>query len=559
MAGPWEKYGPTPAPTGRMPGFYRDANGRTTIEASPTSQVGRQQSLKPWERFGENDQQRQIRTFSSGSPAQARRAIANAEASYSASLDRLGVTGQARDRAMTRFRTDPRMNTLRKTAGMPELYTRRDEVRETARRVVREQRNGGTTGFTTALGAGIRRGLFGIPERVAAAGLYYTGQGGNSYDETLDFVRDKTDAELEQSTPGNIIGQVTAGLGGGGVVANTIRRVAVRGAAAATPWIARSGNFLQRMITLNKGERVANTAKVAASGAGYGTAQAVGEGSDPATGALYGAVGGTLLHGGVKIAQVLTRPVRDVLRLTRADAVLSRLTGSSASEIAERAARYREATGAEPTVFELLPLADRNRILKQGIVGRDPIVEQASRAIRQRAENLGPEMGNRAREIVAPQRDFIEGEIGDDLARARGGTPDPADPALVTRAARSPTDMLELRGTEGRAIMAPHENTPIAGQLDELFPSVPAPNGNGARLATDPEVSTVIRSAAGRCAPAGARRPDYGGRYHRHDFDASRRFGEGRNRRPHSRARDQSPRRRARRRRRPRPAPQRAK
>lgn len=510
MAGPWEKYGgqsggttTRTVPAARMREIIADVQaGRPTKPRKPTpTPTPAPAPSGPWQRYGgnrpaETDQQRQIRKFSTGTAEQARAGIAAAEASFAASLDRRGITGRARDAAMTRFRTDPRMNALRKRAGMPEFYTRRDEVRETARRVVREQQNGGTTGFTTALKAGITRGLFGIPERIAAAGLYYTGQGGNSYNETLDFVRDKTDAELEQSTGGNVIGQIMGGFSGGGVVGNTIKRVAVRGAASASPLVARAGNFLENLITLKKGQRVANAGRVALSGAGYGTAQAVGEGSDPVAGAGYGAAGGTLLHGGLKAAQVLTRPVRDVLRMTRADAVLSRLTGSNADEIAARAARYREATGAEPTVFELLPLADRNKLLKQGIVGRDAVVEQASTAIRRRAENLGPEMSARAQEIVGPQRQFIERGIEGDLTRARGGAPDPADPALVTRAARSPTDMLELRGEEGRAIMAPFENTRVVDSLDELFPSVPAPTGN-ARIATDPEVSTVIRSAAG--------------------------------------------------------------
>lgn len=447
-----------------------------------------------------NVRDRQQRKFGNYNQTQAQTAIATAEKSFMTSMQKKGIRGQALDTALTRFRTDPRMNALRKSAGLPEQYTRRELVRETARRVVRErQESGSSPKWATALGAGVRRSLFGIPERLAAAGLYYTGQGGNDYNETLDFVRDKTDAELAQSTGGNIIGQVGGSLVGGGAVASGIRQVGARAAASGAPIVSRAGNYLQNLITLRKGQTVRNAGKIIGSGAGYGTAQAVGEGSDPVKGAAYGAAGGAAIGGALKLGQVVTRPLRDVLRLTNADRVLARLTSSTRDEISERAAAYREATGAEPTLFEMLPLADRNKILKQGIVGRDAIVERASGAIRQRADNLGPEMSRRTQEILEPRREAIEAGIADDLARARGGTLDPADPALAGAAARSPTDLLALRGEEARAIMAPHENVPVVSQLDELFPSAPATGADGTtgRIATDPEVSAVIRSAAG--------------------------------------------------------------
>jgi hypothetical protein len=100
-------------------------------------------------------------------------------------------------------------------------------------------------------------------------------------------------------------------------------------------------------------------------GAAAGGAQATGEGSDPLTGAAVGAAAVPAVIGGFKAAQVLTRPFRDVLRLSSADRILSRLTTATRDALETRAARYRADTGAEPTLFELLPLADRNKILKQ--------------------------------------------------------------------------------------------------------------------------------------------------------------------------------------------------
>jgi hypothetical protein len=475
MAGPWEKYGNSPTPTPATPPWKKYAGGQEQ----------------------ETDAQRQLRKFSQrGDPNRARNALATAEQAFAAQLDKRNIQGSARDAAFARFRSDPRWKALRQSAGLPPVFTRREQIQDVARRTVAREVATPAGKFGTALKAGITRGLFGIPERLAAAGLYYSGQGGNDYNETLDLVRARTDEELRQSTGGNIIGQVLGSFGGGGVVGNTLKRVAVRGAASTSPMVARGANFLQNLVTLKKGQRAANAGRIVLAGGAGGAAQAAGEGSDVGRGATYGAGGAALLGGGVKAAQVLTRPVRDVLRLTRADQVISRLTGSTTDEIAQRAQAYRDATGAEPTIFELLPLADRNRLLKQGVVGRDAVVEQTSRAIRDRASNLGPEMSRRAQEIVQPQRNFIESGMRGDMARARGGAPDPTDAALVERAARSPTDLLEMRSAEANAIMAPHENTPVVAQLDELFPSVPSPNGQG-RIAIDPEVSTVIRSAAG--------------------------------------------------------------
>src|SRR5690606_35049762 len=100
---------------------------------------------------------------------------------------------------------------------------------ETGRKVARE-RQGANSDFSSALGAGIRRSLFGIPERVAAAGLAYlpssiTGNNTDlNYDELLQVTRAATDEELGRSTGGNIIGQIMGSFGGGGVAGNLITR-----------------------------------------------------------------------------------------------------------------------------------------------------------------------------------------------------------------------------------------------------------------------------------------------------------------------------------------------
>ena len=460
------------------------------------------------------DRQRQYGKFSAASNTQALNALRVADTNFRASLKAKGLTGPALDTAMTTFRADPRYQALSArarnqdapaltTAGRdrlagktaaPAAPTKREQIRAAAQRAV-DEAGTGAGGFGNAFAAATRRYMFGIPERIAASGLYATQKGNNSYSDVLQLVRDKTDIEMGQSTPGNIAGSVVGSVASGRAVTGALAPVAARMGVAASPVISRTGNFLQNLMNLRKGQTLANAGKVITTGAAGGATQAVGEGSDPVKGAAYGAGGATVLGTGFKAAQVLTRPFRDVVRLSSAGRILSRLTTATTDQLSARAAAYRQATGAEPTLFELLPLADRNKILKQAVVGRDGVVEATSDAIRARAANLGPEMSARARAILQPRREAITAGMRRDLTQARGGTPDAGDAALAGNAAHSPTDMLELRDAEARAIMGPHENTPVVDNLDELYPSVPSPDGT-ARISTDPEVSAVIRSAA---------------------------------------------------------------
>jgi hypothetical protein len=352
------------------------------------------------------------------------------------------------------------------------------------------------SGMGDALLAGIRA----VPgvNYLSALGMRYlpsaiTGNHSNaSVGDIMETLTARNDADYDKSATGYWTGAIAGGGGASKLLSGGVRAVSRAG----VPIISGLANTLQRLTTLNKGQRAANAAKVVASGAGWGGASALDTNRNPVVGAVEGAVGGAVLGGSLKVAQVLSRPVRDFLRTSSAGRILSRFTSSTADEIAAKAAAYRQATGAEPTVFELLPLADRNKILKQGVVGRDNIVEQTSNAIRARAENLGPEMRSLAERTTAPSRRFVERGVETDLTRARGGAPDPADPALVGRASRSPTDMLELRDTEARAIMAPHEQTPVAADFAELLPQHPQNvNGTIVMQDADPMVTAAIRSA----------------------------------------------------------------
>ncbi len=221
---------------------------------------------------------------------------------------------EAQAKGLRRFDSDPRMQAIRQAAGLAPLRTRKEEIRQVARDTVQESR-GRVPDWAIALKGGVTRSLFGIPERIAAAGLKLTGQAGNlSYDEALEAVRARTDEELALSTGGNIAGQVLGSLAGGGVVGNAVKKGATRLAASGTPIVAKAGNILQNLVTLKKGQKAANIAKIAVAGAAGGGAQALGEGSDVGQGALYGAAAPVALVGGAKGLQGVLKISRQATR-----------------------------------------------------------------------------------------------------------------------------------------------------------------------------------------------------------------------------------------------------
>lgn len=413
------------------------------------------------------------------------------------------VNDQNRTAALARFDSDPRAQRLRQLAGLAPLSTAKQEVQKTARQKMIDagtDLGSGATGFQSAA-AGISRGLFGIPEHLAAAAERFlpssiTGNNTDaSYSNILQLIRAKDTAAIGAHPMAGLGGEIGSSVVGGGAAGRVVSKVASRAAASASPIVSKLGQVVESIGTLNKGQKLKNTAKIAATGAGAGAAQAAGTGQDVTTGAAEGAVAAPLVVGGVKLAGLVTRPFRDVLRASGAGQILSRLTSATRDQLEARAAQYRAQTGAEPTLFELLPLADRNKILKQAVVGKDNVVEQTSKLIRGRAQNLGPEMSARAQAILKPQRDFIETGLRHDLAQARGGQLADGDTELIQQAMKSPTDMSTLRDVEAKAIMAPHEETPVVENLTDLYPKIPGTQGVG--LEVDPEVSSVIRSAAG--------------------------------------------------------------
>lgn len=238
-----------------------------------------------------------------------------------------GFTDPAkRDAALQRFDSDPRAQAMRQVAGLAPLSTRKQEVRKIARQSVDERmRQAGTEAGRNATkmqsaAAGIRKGLFGLPDMLAAAGERFlpsaiTGNYSDaSYSNILQFLRAKTDAEVNANRKSAIAGEI-----GGAIVSGNAARKAVVGAgsrlaATGAPVLARAGNFLEGLATLRKGQRAANAAKIAVAGAAGGGAQALGEGSDVGEGAMFGAVAPLALVGGAKGLQGVLKISRQATR-----------------------------------------------------------------------------------------------------------------------------------------------------------------------------------------------------------------------------------------------------
>lgn len=411
-------------------------------------------------------------------------------------LAKLNLSPAEERRQWSDFYSRPQVRQLRALAGRPEARTRREEVSQTARRNV-ESRRGRTQDVITSqamsslpfgLGAittlagperaasiagGIDRALLSIPTRAAAL---LTGQ---DQDVALAETRVRRDRHPGFAIGGEVLGSIGTGMGAS---------AAVRGGGRLLANVApRAGNFIQGLTRLERGQRLANAAKIVTAGGAGGAAQAAGEGSDVGTGTLYGAGGAAALGGGIKLIQLFGRPVADVLHLSSLPGILRRFTTTTREKIAALAAQ-RRAEGVEPTFFELLPANDRRQILNDLVRSQSPrVASEMGEAIEDRVSSVGPQMASQADRLTAVRRANIESEMVDDLTAARGA-PDPADRALAERAAQSPTDMNELRDAEARAIMAPYDDQVLAENIDALLP----------RGDMDDELAHVVRSAIPR-------------------------------------------------------------
>ena len=297
---------------------------------------------------------------------------------------------------------------------------------------------------------------------------------------------------------GHFVGE-GAGLIGGGIGE----------AKVAGNLIGRTGsNFLQALTRLNEGSKVARAGKIALAGAASGAVAGAANSKtlaetpgNTAEGATVGAVAAPLGAVGAKFLGALGSRITDAIGATSAANILRRYVNTTAEDLTTKAQAWKARTGANPTVYELLPLADRQNVQKMLGITPATVREHAGELINQRGANIGPEIaavGNRA---IAPARDDIVKTMAGDLAASRGKLqPTPDEIQLANEAARNPQRLADLRDQEAGNIMAPHDATEAYPSVkDLLIDPVPVmkPDGNIEMEDPAPDVNATLRAVAG--------------------------------------------------------------
>ena len=264
------------------------------------------------------------------------------------------------------------------TKPAPKVMSREAAIKAKAREYVTADDKGnlfkpGTFGndveqFGEAAAAG-GANFFGLGPRIQA-GISAV-KDGVPYDEALTFWREANRVNREKSITGDIAGSLVTG--GGALRAGGL---ALEGVTAAAPAV---GNFLSGLATLQRGQKVANAAKIVGGGAAAGAGQAAGEGKDVGQGALIGAITAPIVTGGVKAATGVGRWVDD-----RAGGAISDLLNRDVVDEA-----YRLIAGL-PAMREPRMAANASRHLRDLIRQNPNEVAAAQRQLSQRTGNNEP-------------------------------------------------------------------------------------------------------------------------------------------------------------------------
>lgn len=355
---------------------------------------------------------------------------------------------------------------------------------------------------------------YGVPfeaiNRLVAAGRDLVGYGTEdtigfdqkNFDRNLASIRKNQDAAISKSYTGAGAGIVGGALLSGGaltkgaqVTGNVLSRI---------PGLEKVGRLVAGSQTLRAGEKAKNLAKLAGTGAVVGAGEGIvagGDTGDVAKAAGIGAAAAPVAVGAMKGLGYISRPAIDLFSRSNYGQILRRITDASVEEMdAARAAYKAQTNGAEPTLFEILPKGDRDRIAN--LIGRNSpkVQEQAAEAIQARARNVEGEMLNVVDNAVAPRVSAIERGLADDLATSRGATAaTPDEVAMASQATRSPLDLEILRSAEAGNTMRPIDDLPAYKAVEELFPATPELQKGGKikYVVSDPEVAKMIKDAAG--------------------------------------------------------------
>lgn len=397
------------------------------------------------------------------------------------------------------------------------VSTRRQEVAKVARRALLAQNPVANlletvgTDRIKAAGAGVNQWLpFKAVNRLVSAGADIIGYGPDdemgwsqkNFDRNMRLLDKSAARKYEENPVAYGVGGVVGALGGGAGLS-----LGVRGAGnvlSRIPAFEKVGKVVAGSQTLRAGEKAKNLAKLAGTGAVVGAGEGIvagGDTGDVVKAAGIGAAAAPVAVGAMKGLGYISRPAIDLFSRSNYGQILRRITDATVEEMdAARAAYKAQTNGAEPTLFEILPKGDRDRISNL-IGGTAPkIQEQAAEAIQARARNVEGEMLNVVDDAVAPRVGAIEKSFVDDLATSRGAiAPTPDEAALASRATQSPLDLEILRSAEAGNTMRPIDDLPAYKAVEDLFPATPELQKNGKikYVVSDPEVAKMIKDAAG--------------------------------------------------------------
>lgn len=398
---------------------------------------------------------------------------------------------EMQQRALDKFDTDPRMQKLRAAAGLAPVMTRRQAVQETARRVVKGENLTGLRKLSGVMLSGANDALYGLPARAAAA---LSGTDNDLMQATVDEMGN-------QSPIGQLASTLGIGLLTGGAEVKGLQAAGRGMSAMKSPIVRTVGKGVNWLSRLDKGKTAQNATRIVGMGAGQGAAAAAAKGEDVGEGAASGALATAALGtGATALKKWAVEPAMNFLRLPSSQAILRKFTNTTGEQAQKLAAAWKARTGADPTIFEILPAEDREALKKA--LTRMPAAsrEKAANLVRQRGAELGPDIAAEVGRVTAPKKQAITQTLAQDLAGSKGSAPpSPEDISLAQGAVRAPLDMKALAKKEAGNIMAPHDATIVSDKVSGLFPQHPEKlkNGTIVMVEDDPEVSILIKSAAG--------------------------------------------------------------
>lgn len=466
-------------------------------------------------------------------PAEARRAYERARQSVVARVK----DPQARQRALMKFDSDPRTQAIRKVAGMPTVTTRQQEVRnqagkpewqkrteeikrlaefadtarrretakvESARLTIERQKARNKNSIVpesvrdvgAGMLAGVNNAMLGLPARAAAT---ITGT-----DNAL--MQEYVEQQGQRAPVTNFLTTLAASIPTGGALVKGGAALGTRLAASGSRPVSATGRVLQRgqqAMTLQRGQNVKNAGRLAAGGAAFGAADAAVRDRSVTQGAVEGAAGSVALGAGFKATGWLGTKAADALRVSGAESLLRRFTKTTGEELQRRLDEFRKQGKAEPTLYELLDLEDRQALSDALTKTKTGTQERGARMARERVEAVPREIAQTVREATRGQRKANIRNLADAQAEARGAdAPTMPEARLAVGASTNPTRLAQLRREEAATIMRPFDEERGADNVSSLIPTemraldADKP-GEITEVEIDPEMGAMIRSAAG--------------------------------------------------------------